>query len=238
LNDLILVADSHLRHEDRATDRFLRFLRTEGATAATLILVGDIFDLWVARDALELPVHRALVEVVDELGKQGVQVKYVHGNRDYFVADRYAAGPFVQVEEEFLVENHGGRSLHVAHGDLVNQDDRQYLAWRRFSRSTVVRSAFGCLPAGPALRLSHYLERRFRTTNTAYRMDFPQAHAERYAERAFDSGADMVVLGHFHQARTLELEKGRLFVLPGWREEHAYLRVDASGAARFVEAGV
>jgi UDP-2,3-diacylglucosamine hydrolase len=236
LSDLILVADSHLRDEDRAADRFFRFLRTECLTAGTLILVGDIFDLWIARASLELPVHRALVETVGELRQRGVVVKYVQGNRDYFIADRYGDGPFVRVVDEVLVEEHGGRTLHVAHGDLVNLEDRQYLAWRRFSRSAFVRGAFSCIPPGAAGRLSHYLERRFRTTNTAYRLDFPRAHAENYAHRAFAAGADTVVLGHFHSARVLEFEKGRLFVLPGWREDQAYLRVDGSGEARFVEA--
>ena len=69
---------------------------------------------------------------------------------DYFVADRYRDGPFDQVAEESLLERQGGRIIHVAHGDLVNTEDRQDLAWRRVSRSAAVRGILGWLPARPA----------------------------------------------------------------------------------------
>lgn len=235
MSDLIFVSDSHLRSDDEETDRFLRFLAREGPTAGTVILVGDIFDLWVARRGLELAVHRAVVDAVARLRGQSVLVKYVQGNRDYFVADRYRDGPFSEVAEESLLEVHGGRRIHVSHGDLVNPRDRQYLFWRRFSRSAPVRRAFEWIPSRPAGRLSSYLERRFRTTNLSFRRGFPRPEAEAYAREVFARGADTVVLGHFHEARLLELEGGALFVLPGWREEHRYLRVDGSGEARFAE---
>lgn len=235
MGDLILVADSHLNAEDAETDRFLRFLRSVGPTAATLILVGDIFDLWIARRGLELPFHLALVRALGELREAGMAVKYVAGNRDYFVGERYPAGPFAAVAEESLIEEQGGRRIFVSHGDLVNQEDRQYQRWRRLSRSAPVRGLFGLLPAGPAGTLSAYLERRFRTTNQRYRIGFPRAQAEAYARGVFARGADTIVLGHFHEARVMELPGGTLYVLPGWREDRRYLRVDGRGEARFEE---
>lgn len=237
MKDLVLVADSHLRCEDDVAEGFFRFLRREGPTAGTLVLGGDIFDLWVARPALELPVHRAFIRVIRELEQQGVRVLYVQGNRDYFVTDQYGAGPFAEVVSESLVIEHGGRRIHVSHGDLVNLEDRQYLAWRRFSRSLLVRTLFGALPSRIASRFSLYLERKFRTTNQAFRLHFPEEQARRYAQRVFEEPIDTIVLGHFHQQRVMQFEGGakRLFVLPGWREDRAYLRIDERGAARFVK---
>ena len=234
MSDLIVVADSHLCGEDPATEDFLRFLDQEGPSAEVVILAGDIFDLWVAREALELPFHRAVVDGLARLRDRGVRVFYVQGNRDYFVADRYRDGPFHQVAEESLLLQHGGRKIHIAHGDLVNLEDRQYLTWRRFSRSALVRHLFSALPGGLAGRLSLSLERRFRTTNQAFRLQFPHEQAQRYAKQVFSQGADTIVLGHFHQERQLEFPEGRLFVLPGWREDRAYLRIDGSGQARFM----
>jgi UDP-2,3-diacylglucosamine hydrolase len=234
VGDLVLAADSHLNQEVGHTEHFLRFLREVGPTADTLILVGDIFDLWIARRGLELPFHRDVVEALRALRRQGVHVRYVEGNRDYFVAERHAGDPFEEVAGDFLVCEHAGRRIHVSHGDLVNLEDRQYQRWRRFSRSAATRAAFGALPAGLAGRLSGYLERRFRTTNARYRIGFPTAQAEAYARRAFAAGADTVVLGHFHEARTLEFDGGRrLYVLPGWREDRSHLRLDGSGGVRF-----
>jgi UDP-2,3-diacylglucosamine hydrolase len=238
VGDLVLAADSHLGDDERETERFVRFLRQVGPTAATVILAGDIFDLWIARPGLERPFHAAVVDAARDLRRAGVRVKYVQGNRDYFVADHYRAGPFDAVAEESLIELHAGRRIHVAHGDLVNLDDRQYQRWRRASRSAPARAVFGLIPAGPAGRLSAYLERRFRTTNRRYRVGFPLAQAEAYARRAFAAGAQALVLGHFHEARVLEIPPagaggGTLYVLPGFREDRSYLRFDAAGEARF-----
>jgi UDP-2,3-diacylglucosamine hydrolase len=234
LSDLIVVADSHLSGEDSATEDFVRFLSEQGPTAEAVILAGDIFDLWVARQALELPFHREVIRAVTALRDRGVRVDYVQGNRDYFVAHRYPDGPFRQVAEESLTIRHGGRTIHIAHGDLVNPDDRQYLRWRRFSRSAPVRGLFGALPGPLASSLSLRLERRFRTTNQAFRIRFPEEHARRYARQVFTEGADTIVLGHFHQQRELEFPDGKLFVLPGWREDRAYLRIDDAGRCRFL----
>ena len=241
MGDLILAADAHLNGDDPHTESFLRFLRCKGPTAETLILVGDIFDLWIARQGLEMSFHRAVIGATEELRRAGVTVKYVQGNRDYFVGERYGSGPFAEVATEALVEHHAGRRIHVSHGDLVNFRDRKYRLWRRASRSTTVRVAFGMLPAGVTARLSGYLERKMRTTNVAFRVGFPQEEAENYARHVFRQGPDTIVLGHFHEARRVEFEAlpdvpaGRLFVLPGWREDRAYLRFDGSGEGRFEE---
>ena len=188
MGDLILVADSHLVADDPHTAAFLRFLRVEGRTAGTLILVGDIFDLWIAQEGMELPFHRVVVEAIDELRQAGVTVKYVEGNRDYFVGERYARSLFAEVAGECLEEHHAGHRIHVAHGDLVNVDDKQYRLWRRTSRSRPFLTAFRMLPVSLRARLAAYLERKMRRTNLRYRIGFPAEQAETYARQAFEQG--------------------------------------------------
>ena len=237
--DVILVADSHLRAEDPDLALFLRLLRHVAVPPAHVYLLGDIFDLWIAREGFELPFHRSVIGEIEGLRRGGASITYVQGNRDYFVRERYAAGPFAGVAEDSLTIEQGGLRIHLAHGDLVNLADRQYQRWRRFSRSRAVGAAFGALPSAAGTKLSLYLERKFRTTNARYRLGFPEAQAEAYARRAFRAGAQVVVLGHFHEARQEEYAAnggpgGKLFVLPGWREDRRYLRIDSAGTAEFV----
>jgi len=239
LSDVILVADSHLRAEDPDLALFLRLLRQVAVPPAHLYLLGDIFDLWIAREGFELSFHRTVIAEIERLRGAGARISYVQGNRDYFVGERYGTGPFTAVAADSLLIEQAGLRIHLAHGDLVNLDDRQYQRWRRFSRSRGVGAAFGALPSGVGSRLSLYLERKFRTTNARYRRGFPERQAEAYARRAFREGAQIVVLGHFHEARSEEYPAnggpgGRLFVLPGWREDRRYLRIDTAGKVEFV----
>ena len=229
-----MIADAHLRGDDETTDRFLRFLRSIGNADDTVILAGDIFDLWVVRDGLEMPFHWSFLESVADLRRRGIHVKYIEGNRDYFVAERYGDRPFSSVIEEVLVEDHAGRRIHIAHGDLLNTQDLQYRRWRRLSRSTPARKLVRWTPGWVLAPLFHSIESRLRTTNTSFRMRFPVDQAKEYAQRAFDEGCDFIVLGHFHEERVMEFDGNRrLYVVPGWHETYRYLRIDAAGEARF-----
>lgn len=241
MGDLIFAADSHINADDAHAESFVRFLGTVGPTASTLILVGDIFDLWVARPGMETSYHRKLVDAVAELRRAGVVVKYVEGNRDYYIRERHSIRSFDEVAEVALAVQHGGRRFHVEHGDQVNRRDRQYLLWRALSRSVLGRGAFGAIPIAHRRRIVERVEVKMRRTNRKFRIAFPEDQAEAFARRAFRGGADTIVLGHFHQARLLELEgtesgrPGQLYVLPGWREDRRYLRFNAAGEGRFVE---
>ena len=77
-----------------------------------------------------------------------------------------------------------------------------------------------------------------RTTNLAYKATFPEALVRAYGQKALGQGHDLIVLGHFHLEHDLPADDGRIVVLPSWREEGRFLRVDQSGNARFERAPV
>lgn len=167
----------------------------------------------------------------------GLPIDYTVGNRDYAV-ETLPDSPFARVAAEVLPEQTlGGSPRWLAeHGDLVNEDDRQYRAWRRFSRSSVVLGAFLALPGPVGRPLSLGLERRMRTTNLAYKRRFPAEQVERRASRLFrESGARWLVLGHFHQELRLPVAGGEVLVLPDWKRSRRHLEWDPdSGTMTFV----
>lgn len=211
------IGDSHLLAGDETVDRFLLFLDTAPARFDRLVLVGDIFDLWLARPHLHEEHHRRVLAALAEARDAGLAVDYVVGNRDFGV-ERLPATAFARVATVWLAEP-GERPAWLAeHGDLINEDDRQYRAWRSFARSRPVLGSFLRLPGRLGVPLSQWLERRMRTSNLAYKRAFPEAHAVQRAERLFErSGARYLVLGHFHQELRFPAGDGEVLVLPSWK---------------------
>lgn len=118
---MILVAsDLHAGHPDAAVPEFLRFL--DGCVShgvETLVLLGDIFDLWRRKNGPLLVEHAELLERLLHL--DGVDLFYVVGNHDYAlleIAERAGGrGPF-PVQKRLLLEEGGRMNLFIHGYDL------------------------------------------------------------------------------------------------------------------------
>ena len=228
-SDLVFVGDVHLDRDDPDLAPFVSYLGALGRTSGRIVLMGDLFNLWLADPRLELPHHRAVVEELRRLRRAGVEIHYLEGNRDYRVGRSHLGTTFDTVSDEGLVEAWSGRRVWAAHGDLVNRHDGQYRLWRRVSRSSPVWAVFSSIPEKRRFALAERIERRMRSTNTGMKRAFPEDQVRAYARERLRDGVDAVVLGHFHDERDIETGEGRIVVVPAWKESHRHLRLDAGG---------
>jgi UDP-2,3-diacylglucosamine hydrolase len=236
MSDLVFVGDVHLDAGDPDLPAFLEFLAALGDTAGHVVLVGDLFNLWIGRPELEQPHHTAVLQVLRGLRQRGVRVDYLEGNRDYRIGPAYSGTVFDQVAERELVAQFGGRRVVAIHGDLANLRDRQYRAWRRLSRSAPVWALFNVLPRAMRQRYALNLERRMRGTNRAFKREVDDAMLRGYAASLVRGPEDLVVLGHFHVERDLPLSpkgSGRVLVVPEWKGTRRHLRLSPAGDVRF-----
>jgi UDP-2,3-diacylglucosamine pyrophosphatase LpxH len=224
------VGDSHLLAGEPVVDRFLEFLAEAPRRFERLVLVGDIFDLWLARPHLHEEHHRRVLEGLGQARSEGLAIDYAVGNRDFGV-ETLPESPFDRVATTSL--DAPARGGWVAeHGDLVNQADRQYRTWRAFSRSRVVLGTALRLPAAVGVPLSQWIERKMRTTNLAYRRAFPTSQASERAEQLFAAtDARFLVLGHFHQELRFDVVGGEVLVLPDWKRSLRHAEWTGEGAA-------
>lgn len=213
--DLILVADPHWAAE---------LTGLEAATAhfpeADWLFLGDVFDVWVGMPGMETSAQRAFLDWAHDRRAAGRWVGLWLGNREYFL-DRHADG------FDLMGEGVGGRlegeALTWEHGDLVNTADRQYRLWNLVSRSGLLWLLFRLMPGSTARRVSAWMERKLRTTNSAYKLAFPR-QAFRAAAEA--SPGTTFLTGHFHthevEANGIALpwaHEGRFMVWRGGRVE-------------------
>jgi len=239
--EILVVADVHLNSEDpEAREAFYGFLDREavGNGLGTIVFLGDLFDLWLGPPRLQEAHHRELALRLGALRARGMQLAYIEGNRDLFVA-RHQRGLFHRVAEGGLLLRRGGRRFSLVHGDRLNRIDYNYRAWNMLVRNRAAHLLLRFLPRGWTLRAAAALEHRLRGTNRRFRTYFPHTQCERYAREQFRRGADVVLMGHFHRRLHFDFPDldadeggargGEVYVVPDWLTRRAALRIDGGG---------
>jgi UDP-2,3-diacylglucosamine hydrolase len=211
-----LLADAHLSGPGGPAGPLAAQLAAlPAAGCRRLVVMGDLFQTWVGHRHFETADVAEMVAALRGLRRGGLRIDYVEGNRDFFLAAGPYADAFDEVSEEIAFEDGGVRYLAV-HGDGLVEDDWQYRFWRRLSKSGLSRLLAGRIPAPLARRLVAATERRLSRTNFKHRRRLPEAAIRRYAERRLAEGHDVLLLGHFHVARTWSVPGGEVRLLEAW----------------------
>lgn len=230
------IGDVHLDLGDAAVQPFTRMLHRLSETCDSLVLMGDLFNFWVGQPEMQLAHQHEVAATLRAIRGRGVAVHYVEGNRDYRIGRAFQGDLFDTVGDTGLEQRVAGRSLWAIHGDLANRADRRYRVWRRFSRSGLFWGCFNLLPARLRLSVAGKLETWMRSTNVAFKREFPGAMIGDYASEFAAHGYDAIVLGHFHVEKHWQLAGGTsVYVLPEWKQSRRHLVADAAGI-RFVDS--
>ena len=220
-----VVADAHLNGPGGDAPALVEQIRGLDRTrCARLLLLGDIFHVWVGYKQFEPPGLAEFLAAVQGLRAQGVAVDYLEGNRDFYLEGSPYDAFFDHLGTEVAFTAGGVRYLAV-HGDGLDDDDRQYRRWRRLSKSAPVRLAVRALPTPVARRLVDSTERKLAQTNFKHRSAVPTAAIERFAVRRLAEGHDVLLLGHFHEERRWAVPGGEVWLLPAWFRTHQLIWV-------------
>jgi UDP-2,3-diacylglucosamine hydrolase len=211
-----LIADAHVSGPGGPAGPLVEQLQAlPGQGCRRLILLGDLFQAWVGFPSFETADIAAVVAALRDLRRQGIEIDYVEGNRDFFLAGSPYADAFdrIVLETAFTA---GGRRYLAVHGDGLNDRDWQYRFWRRVSKSAPVRFALRRTPRGLAHRMVHSTEQRLSQTNFKHRAELPEKAIRRYAGRRLAEGYDVLLLGHFHEPRVWTVAGGEVRLLDAW----------------------
>lgn len=206
---------------------FHRWLEFAGESAGVLLLNGDLFDFWFEWGSTIPPGHDRVLTILREIVASGVPVHLVGGNHDWW-GGRYLTDEigvtFYQHPTEMVL---GGKKALVAHGDGLGDGDFAYRMMRSVLRSRLASWGFGALPARLGLAIAG------RVSRTGGRTSGPEViHTERsrllenWAARRLqtDSTLDLVLLGHTHLPRRVEVTPGRFYLNSGdWLRHGSYL---------------
>jgi len=196
----------------------LKTLRSEGVRE--LWLLGDIFDLMVGPFDFWIARHPEFFEELKHWTDAGLAVFWIQGNHDFYLDDLLRQRGVI-VSDDFVERRFGEHRIYLAHGDLVNPNDIEYLKWRAFTRNSLVRQTLKLIPTPLRKTLLLSLGQKLSDRSRAQSRESGRSGLEElfvlYAKEKWDQGYQGVCLGHSHIETFLNDEKGHFFVnLGSW----------------------
>ena len=233
LRRTLFISDLHLDPSRPAVvAQFERFLADAVPGADALYILGDLFEYWVGDDGLALPFPRRIAQRLKAASAQ-VPVHFMHGNRDFLAAERFAreTGAALMADPT-VIDLYGTRAL-LMHGDTLCTDDVRYQAFRAQVRDPAWQRTTLALPIEERLVLANRMRTQSEGTKQATDMEIMDV-APQAVERAFsESGCALMIHGHTHRpGRHVHRVGARecvRWVLPDWYERGGYLEATEAG---------
>lgn len=233
------VSDIHIATpDDPKAALFLAFLRQlSAATASHLVLLGDIFDMWLGDHAYFIERYRDIVAEIDRLHGEGVGIHYFEGNHDLHLQRFWHDQLGIQVHSGPAYITIAEQRLRLEHGDQMDPDDRGYHFLRWFLRTPVMRFLIyhlpGRLAAGIGERASA-TSRNYTSNSKTIREDEAVQKIREHAARACAvQPFDLMISGHVHVRDDFEWDtadgRSRSVNLGTWLHAPCCFRLDRSG---------
>ena len=223
-----VVGDVHLCPEEPdVVDGFVAYLQSLAGTGGTLVLLGDIFDLWVGKQQQDDPVPSRVLGELKALADGGTHLVYMLGNRD--IGFRGVDTVDFDIWPDPVTVVLGERRVLFTHGDQLCTADHGYQAMRRFLNGAGGKALEHGLPF-PARRWLGEGTRKLSMRETGKKpradMGIDYAEALRWME-AHDAQA--IVAGHVHTGvhhRHAGPPEREILVLKDWERGGSVITFD------------
>lgn len=229
------VSDLHLCETRPHTTRlFLDFLASRAPAAATLYILGDLFEYWAGDDDLEDPHHRQVITALRALSDHGTSIFVMHGNRDFLMGEAFAEACGAKLlPDPLLIELHGHAAL-LTHGDLMCADDVEYQRFRSLVRDSRWQQDFLAMPLVQRKAQIAALRARSEQEKSYKDVRIMDVNADAVAGMVRTHGyPELLIHGHTHRpGRHRLMVDGRTcerIVLADWDVGGSYLVCDKTG---------
>ncbi len=119
--------------------------------ADAVLMLGDLFEVWVGDDQRERPYERSCIDVMAEAASRRT-IGFMHGNRDFLLGQTMLnACGLLALPDPTMLDAWGQRVL-LTHGDALCIDDVEYQRFRATARTPAWQRAFLALPLAERLR--------------------------------------------------------------------------------------
>jgi UDP-2,3-diacylglucosamine pyrophosphatase LpxH len=205
--EVAVISDVHLGTYGCHAKELLGYLKS--IEPGTLILNGDIIDIWQFSKSYWPPSHMRVVKHLISLITKGTKIYYVTGNHDEMLRKftGFKMGSF-QVVNKVVLEL-GGRRAWFFHGDVfdVTMQHSKWLA-RLGAKGYDTLILLNRVVNFVSLKLNReqvYLSRNIKN-RVKSAVKFINGFEQTAADIAISNGYDYVVCGHIHQPEIREIK--------------------------------
>jgi len=199
------MSDIHIKDvNDRQANSLLQLLSQleSNPTQHQIFLVGDIFDFWVSNGEALQKAFAPIIDKLRSLREQGSKIFYFEGNHDFHIDVFWTKSMGIPVFENEAIFQVGSYKVRIEHGDLINQNDRAYLKYRKSMRRPLVEQALHLIPG----RAAKLIGDKFSSLSRHKSMIYSQENKDQIVQMIRDyakkihqkSDFDLLITGHMH----------------------------------------
>ncbi|MCX7675037.1 MAG: metallophosphoesterase [Bdellovibrionaceae bacterium] len=236
------ASDIHLQRSFEINNRrFCDWLNGLGRSypAEFLILLGDIFDLWVGSHESWAQVYPREVEAITSCAQRGIQVLYFQGNHDVAAESFWSKRGVRFIRgDEMMTWNRV--QLLFTHGDFINPHEKSYHNYIRWLQGPWASRIAQLMPQPLWLLLGEKASRKSRKYSQKKRQDqesqleewFKLYSQEKYKEVTYN----YLIAGHIH-VRIMRALFPRVWAinLGSWLESSPQVLKISTSGPEFVE---
>lgn len=232
----LFIADLHLS-ADRPDicNAFFHFLQQHATQADAVYILGDLFEAWIGDDNPE-PLVDKVARALKQLSEQGVQLYFIHGNRDFILREAYAKRCGMTLLPPSKVIDLYGTPTLIMHGDSLCTLDIAYQKFRKWWDQPWWQALILAMP----LWYRQHLARKARKKSAKHKQRYVQEAQPQIMDVTPDevprvmaqAGVLKLIHGHTHRPAvhqlTVDNQSAERYVLGDWYNQSSYLRVDAN----------
>ena len=192
-----LISDLHLQASEPGTFEAwcAHMLST---TADAVLLLGDVFEVWVGDDAVaQDPFLQACAQVLRQASTQRF-VGFMPGNRDFLVGPTFLNNCGVHALQDPTVLVWGTQRTLLSHGDALCLGDKAYQRFRTLARTPQWQAEFLAKPLHERLAMAQAMRAQSEAHNQSMQ-SFADADAAMTTEWLQAANSRHLVHGHTHR---------------------------------------
>ena len=232
MRPIFFISDLHLCAErPNITRLFERFIEETASAAASLYILGDLFEYWIGDDQLDIdPLARNIVVQLADLATKGTKIFFMHGNRDFLLGERFAHAANLEILADPTIVNIGAVPVLLMHGDTLCTDDVAYQSFRTQVRSPAWQQAILAKPIAERVTLAQSLRSQSDIEKSMKADAIMDVNPDAVSDIFRSYGFPMLVHGHTHRParheHTVDGHDCVRWVLQDWHDFGGYLSYD------------
>jgi len=227
------IADLHLaENRPDITRCFLSFLKEQAPLAEALYILGDLFEYWLGDDD-NSPLVSQVSQALSHLNTLGLEIYFIHGNRDFLLGKHYAKKSGMTLLDEIEQLNIYGQSIIIMHGDTLCTRDVGYQKFRKKSRSWWWQTIIKSLPLFVRRKIADNYRIKSAAATAEKTQDIMDVTESEVVKCLNLYNSQLLIHGHTHRPKVHQLiandKDAQRVVLGDWYEQGSYLKINKQG---------
>jgi len=224
LRSVLLCSDVHLTDDQpELTRHFCDWLEQQAQTEKpeAILILGDLFDAWVGDDVIDFGEQltvNAVVDCLSLIGRQGIKIGLMHGNRDFLLGESFARKCAADLlPDPLTITIERDTTITLTHGDQLCTQDIHYQEFRAQVRSDLWQQRFLSQPLEHRLALAKNLRAQSEQEKKGKPMDIMDITPAEAVMLTDQHQSAVLIHGHTHRPGSNVMSNGKTrWVLPDW----------------------